>query len=185
MSQLLADPANVPDWRQDDERAEYEQSLLDEEAERDPWEDDEEPHPGFPFPLPLGETEAALMRADELTEALLAEPCEPSDYEPDPPTLDEMWPPAERAKLAKRLERIAPGVTLTELSDAREHAGLPRLSQSTSAARYVAPLWLLGRTGREALAAVRHERARLSWGMAPSKAARMRLSELRAMRGGE
>lgn len=184
MSQLLADPANNPDWQRDDERAEYEQSLLDE-AERDPWEDDEEPHPGFPFPLPPSETEAALMAADELTEALLAEPCEPSDYEPDPPTLDEMWPPAERAKLAKRLERIAPGVTLTELSDAREYAGLPRLSASTSAARHVAPLWLLGRQGREALAAVRAERARLSVGLAPSRAARMRLSELRAAGGGE
>lgn len=182
MSRLLADPADVPDWREQDERAEYEQSLADDEAaERDPWEDDETEHPGFhpglvPDPDP---TEAALMAADELVEAL-----EPSDYEPAALRLVETWPPAERAALARRLERIAPGVSLTELSDAREHVGRSRLSASTSIERHYAPLWLLGARGRAALAAVRAERARLSVGMAPSRAARLRLGELRQRAGG-
>lgn len=180
MSRLLADPADY-DSDLDDERAEYEQSLMDDEAaERDPWEDDEEPHPGFGFPIPPpSETEAALMAADELVEAL-----EPTDYEPAPLRLVETWPPAERAALARRLERIAPGVSLTELSDAREAVGLPRLSESTSIERRYAPLWLLGARGRAALATVRAERARLSVGMAPSRAARMRLGELRARAAG-
>lgn len=181
MSRLLADPADVPDWRLDDERAEYEQSLADDEAaERDPWEDDEEPHPGFGFPVPpLSETEAALMAADELVEAL-----EPADYEPAPLRLVETWPPAERAALARKLERVAPGVTITELSDAREAVGRPRLSESTSIERHYAPLWLLGKQGKAALATVRAERARLSVGMAPSRAARLRLGELRQRAGG-
>lgn len=181
MSYLLADPADVPDWRLDDERAEYEQSLADDEAERDPWEDDEAEHPGFSFPVPPppSETEAALMAADELVEAL-----EPSDYTPTPPTLRETWPPAERAALARKLARIAPGVSLTELSDARELSCRPRLSESTSIERHYAPLWLLGARGRAALAAVRTKRARLSVGMAPSRAARLRLGELRQRVGG-
>lgn len=180
MSYLLADPGHNPDWRLDDERAEYEQSLADDEAERDPWEDDEESHPGFGFPVPPpSETEAALMAADEVVEAL-----EPADYEPAPPTLQETWPPAERAALVRRLARIAPGVTLTELSDARELSCRPRLSESTSIERHYAPLWLLGARGRAALAAVRTERARLSVGLAPSRAARLRLGELRQRAGG-
>ena len=168
------------------EREEYLAELALEEApERDPWEDDEAPHPGFGFPAPIDETEAALMRADELVEAL-EQPSgvEPSDYTPAPPTLAELWPPAERAALARRLERIAPGVLLTELSDARELSCRPRLSEATTVERHYAPLWLLGANGRAALAAVRAERARLSVGLAPSRAARMRLPELRRAAGG-
>ena len=140
---------------------------LDEWPEYDEWEDDTAEHPGFSFVEPPSETEAALMAADELVEAL------------EPAHKRGGW----QRDVAQRLAVIAPGVSITELSDAREAAGRPRLSASTPTDRYFAPLWLLGAAGRTALERVMAERARLSAGMAPSRAARMRLSELR-LRGG-
>lgn len=136
--------------------------------ESDPWETDEEPHPGF-FVVPPDETEAALMAADELAESL-----EPA------PKRSGGW----QADVTRRLAQIAPGVTITELSDAREISGRSRLSASTPNERYFAPLWLLGAAGRTALERVRAERVRLSAGLAPSKAARLKLSELRLRGGG-
>ncbi len=136
----------------------------EEWPEYDEWETDEEPHPGFGFPTPPDETEAALMAADELVESL-----EPA------PKRGGGW----QADVTRRLAQIAPGVSLTELSDAREAAGRQRLSASTPTERYFAPLWLLGAAGRTALERVKAERERLSAGMAPSRAARMKLSELR------
>lgn len=63
------------------------------------------------------------------------------------------WSPAARAALAARL---APsGVTITELSDAREVLGLERLSSATPAARAAAHYLLMSSRGREALAEVR------------------------------
>jgi hypothetical protein len=146
----------------------YEADGLDW-PESDPWEADEEAWVRL-FVVPPDETEAALMRADELAESLEAEPAPKRGG----------W----QADVTWRLAQIAPGVSLTELSDARELSKRPRLSASTPTERYFAPLWLLGAAGRTALARVRAERERLSTGMAPSKAARMRLAELR-LRGGD
>jgi len=150
------------------EDIDYEADGLDW-PESDPWEDDTDEHPGFGFVVPPSETEAAMRAADELVESM-----EPA------PKRGGGW----QADVTRRLAQIAPGVSLTELSDAREAAGRPRLSASTPTERYFAPLWLLGAAGRTALERVRAERARLSAGMAPSKAARMRLSELRLRGGG-
>jgi hypothetical protein len=131
---------------------------------------------------PPDETERAEMAADEMAEALLNDGHEPPDYTPDPPTLAELWPPAERAELARRLEQH--GVTITELSDVRERCGLPRLSESSSKARKLAHHILATERGRAVLAAVRAEREALAAerGLSPSRAARMRLPELRAAR---
>lgn len=85
---------------------------------------------------------------------------EPDDYTPAPPTLRDTWPPHERAEMAARLELL--GTTITELSDAREHLGLPRLSRTASPARRYAHHLLAGLRGRAAIAAVRAERARLT-----------------------
>jgi hypothetical protein len=69
------------------------------------------------------------------------------------------WPAVERAAMVRALEPF--GVTLTELSDARELVGLPRLSSTDPASRWAAPHLLRGRRGQAALAAVRAQRALL------------------------
>lgn len=67
------------------------------------------------------------------------------------------WSASDRAALAVRL---APhGVSITELSDAREQLGLERLSSATPAARAAAHYLLMSSRGREALAEVRALRA--------------------------
>lgn len=145
----LGDPA---------EGTEYEE---EEAPYYDDWELDLEPHPGHLFPSVPDDTEAALRAADEIVESLANEDgFEPPDYTPSPPTLAELWPPAERAELARRL--ATHGVSITELSDVREACGLPRLSESSSEARRYAHHLLAGRKGKEALAAVRRERAELA-----------------------
>lgn len=70
------------------------------------------------------------------------------------------WSTAGRAEMSKRLAAL--GITITELSDARERCGLARLSDAAPEARRVAHLLLLGTRGQRALAAVRAERAELA-----------------------
>jgi hypothetical protein len=67
------------------------------------------------------------------------------------------WGGADRIKMSERLAAL--GCTIVELSDARELAGRPRLSESTAEQRHYAPLWLLGAAGQGYLAKARAERA--------------------------
>lgn len=73
------------------------------------------------------------------------------------------WPSAHRALCAKRLARV--GVGLTEASDARELAGMPRLSEASAEARRYGWHWFQGETGKRALARAREERALLLSGL--------------------
>lgn len=79
------------------------------------------------------------------------------------PSVASRWPAAQRAVLASKLSKLSIG--LTEASDARELAGLPRFSESTDEARRYGWLWFLGAAGKRALARVRDERALLIAGL--------------------
>jgi hypothetical protein len=74
------------------------------------------------------------------------------------------WTRAQRAEMSDRL--AAMGTTITELSDARELAGRPRLSSSTATQRHYAPLWLLGEAGQGWLLRARSLRALLTEALA-------------------
>lgn len=106
------------------------------------------------------------------------------------------WSRASRAATEARLRKL--GTTITELSDARELAGRPRLSESTPEQRHYAPLWLLGKAGQGWLAKARELRAlltealgscdsdgvreaRLLLGLRSAQPARWRLGELQAV----
>lgn len=111
-------------------------------------------------------------RAEYYAELALEEGAERDDWELDmgehpghafvPPPAPLLRRETWQGAVCRRLAKIAPGVELTELSDAREEAGRPRLSESSATERHYAPLWLLGRAGKTALAVVRRERARLT-----------------------
>lgn len=79
------------------------------------------------------------------------------------PSVAGRWPSAQRAKLAAKLGKLSIG--LTEASDARELASMPRFSESTDEARRFGWLWFLGAAGKRALARVREERALLLAGL--------------------
>lgn len=103
------------------------------------------------------------------------------------------WPVSERAALAKQLQTL--GATITELSDARELAGLPRLSEATPETRRYSHHWLRGSIGRgwlakarelralytEALATVEPKLLTQARGLLGLRSSGLRLGELRAL----
>lgn len=111
-------------------------------------------------------------RAEYYAELALEEGAELDDWELDmgehpghafvPPPAPLLRRETWQGAVCRRLAKIAPGVDLTELSDALEEAGRKRMSEAAPESRYWLPLWLLGSKGRASLAIVRRERARLT-----------------------
>jgi hypothetical protein len=70
------------------------------------------------------------------------------------------WPALDRATMQFQLEAL--GTSITELSDARELLGLPRLSETAPDARWAAHYLLMSSKGREALKDAVAQRATLT-----------------------
>lgn len=87
------------------------------------------------------------------------------------------WPAAQRAALEARLAALGTGIT--EISDAREHLGLERLSDATPEQRAAAHYLTMSSKGRAAIKAVRELRALLTEGLASCE--RLAVARARAL----